>query len=77
MWVILDIIRTAKILLLQYLYWTSEQFINMMKLTIPGRLLALNPGIPGAPGAPHPPANIQQIIKQVLFFIFKRILLSL
>lgn len=44
--------------------WISEHFITMMKLTIAGRLLALNPGIPGAPGAPHPPANTQQIIKQ-------------
>lgn len=37
--------------------------VTMMKLTIEGRLLGLNPGIPGAPEDPHPPANTQQNIK--------------
>lgn len=49
---------------LQYLYWISKHFITIKKLTIVGRLLGLNPGIPGAPGVPHPPANTEQNIKK-------------
>lgn len=44
----------------------------MMKLTIAGMLLGLNPGIPGPVGAPHPPTNTQGKRKKIYIYILKK-----